>query len=283
MKPVNLIPPEERRGASAPTRTGNAVYFVVGGLALVLVAVTAMVFFGNQLSDKQTEADTLEAQATEAEARAQSLASYVSFQEMKDQRVQTIDSLAKSRFDWERVIRELSVVIPKGVWLQNLTGTVSPDVQIDDSAGISIRTDIPGPALELVGCARSQPEIAKLIAAMYDIDGITRVTAANGIKSDTPDDSSGSGGNSEGPNTDAGCPKSAPAFQLVAAFDAVVVPDTGGSSVPSGDSAATPASTDESTGNSASDATAVEGTNEQQNASEAQSKAKKAANLVPGK
>ena len=32
---------------------------------------------------------------------------------MRDARVATIDSLAKSRFDWERVIRELSVVIPK--------------------------------------------------------------------------------------------------------------------------------------------------------------------------
>lgn len=280
MKPVNLIPPEDRRGASSTTRTGNAVYFVVGGLALAFVAVCAMVFLGNQLSDKQAEAASLEAQATEAEARAQSLSSYVSFQDMKDQRVETIDSLAKSRFDWERVIRELSVVIPKGIWLQNLTGTVAPDVQIDDAAGISIRTEIPGPAIELVGCARSQPEIAKLIAAMHDIDGVTRVTAANGIKSDAVD--SGSSANADQPSSDAGCPPSAPAFQLVAAFDAVAVPATAVPPAAVTDSTATPTATDESTGEGAADAAAVEGTNEQQNVSEAESKTEKASNLAPG-
>ena len=63
MSPVNLIPPEERRGSSAPTRTGSAVYFIVGGLALVLVAVCAVVFLGNQVSDKEAEAAQLEAQA----------------------------------------------------------------------------------------------------------------------------------------------------------------------------------------------------------------------------
>jgi len=277
MKPVNLIPPEERRGASAPTRTGNAVYFVVGGLALLLVAVSAMVYLGNQLSDKQAEASSLEAQATETEARAQSLASYVSFQEMKDQRVETIDSLAKSRFDWERVIRELSVVLPRGVWLQNLTGTVAPDVQVDDQASIPQRADIPGPALELVGCARSQPEIARLIAAMHDIDGVTRVTAVNGIKADTPNDGGGASDSGQ-PNTDVGCPSSAPAFQLVASFDAVVVPE---SSAPSAGSSGTPAA-DESTGESTDDATAAEGTNEQENVDRARSKTKKATNLVPG-
>ncbi len=285
MKPVNLIPPEERRGASTPARTGSAVYFIVGGLALALVAVCAVVFLGNQISDKEAEAAGLQAKATETEARAESLSSYVSFQDMRDSRVETIDSLAKSRFDWERVIRELSVILPKGVWLQNLTGTVSPDVQIDDGAAISLRTSIPGPALELVGCARSQPDIARLIAAMHDIDGVTRVTAANGIKSDKTTDSGSAGASADtsASNTDGGCPPSAPAFQLVAAFDAVVIAGSAGAPTPS-----TPAPTTDSTATTASDTTTGETTtgetttNEQQSVSQADSKVKKAANLVPG-
>ncbi len=190
MRPVNLIPNEERRGAAAPSRTGSVAYFVVGALALALVGVCAVVFMGSKVSDKQAEVDRLEAQAIETEARAGSLASYVSFQQIRESRATTIDSLAKSRFDWERVVRELSRVIPKDVWLSNLTGTVAPEVQLDDAAAIALRASVPGPALELVGCARSQPAIASLIAALHDIDGVTRVTAANGIK--TPDTSSGS-------------------------------------------------------------------------------------------
>lgn len=267
MRPVNLIPLEERRGGGAPTRTGSAVYFVVGGLALVLVAVCAMVLLGNQVSDKESEVATLEARAAETEARADSLASYVSFQQMRDSRVETIDSLAKSRFDWERVIRELSVVIPKGVWLSNLTGTVSPEVQIDDAAGVSLRSTIMGPALELVGCARSQPDIARLIAAMHDIDGVTRVTAANGIKANTADTEETGGkaaDDTTSTDTSGTCPRSAPAFQLVAAFDAVEVPAS------ADDPAALPPATEEVV------------TDEQQDVAEAENKAQKAANLVPG-
>ncbi|MFN8112347.1 MAG: hypothetical protein U0R51_04020 [Solirubrobacterales bacterium] len=267
MRPVNLIPAEERRGASAPSRTGSASYLVVGLLAVVLVAVTAIVFLGNKVDDKQTEADALEAKAIETEARAEGLSSYVNFAQMRESRATTIDSLAKSRFDWERVIREVSLVIPKTVWLSNLTGTVSPEVQLDDAPGITLRDSVPGPALELVGCARSQPAIATLIASLHDIDGVTRVTAANGIKSDTTEESTASSGSgaADTADTEGTCPPSAPAFQIIAAFDAV--PAVGADVPP----AAAPADGTESTT-----------TTEQQSVQNATDKATNAANLVPG-
>ena len=40
MRPVNLIPPEDRRGERAPMRTGPLAYVVVALLAVGLVAVT---------------------------------------------------------------------------------------------------------------------------------------------------------------------------------------------------------------------------------------------------
>lgn len=46
MRPVNLIPPEERRGERAPMRTGSLSYLLVGALALVLGAVTVLVQIG---------------------------------------------------------------------------------------------------------------------------------------------------------------------------------------------------------------------------------------------
>jgi len=216
---------------------------------------------------KRLPLDSLAQRALEAEARADSLASYVSFQQTRESRATTIDSLAKSRFDWERVVRELSRVIPEKVWLSNLTGTVAPEVQLDDGAAIALRASVPGPALELVGCARSQPVIASLIAALHDIDGVTRVTAANGIK--TPDTSSGGGGGGGGAqaaDTGGSCPRSAPSFQIVAAFDAVAVE---GADVPP---AAAP---------DGSEAVASP-TGERQAAEEAGAKVNKATNLVPG-
>ncbi len=135
MRPVNLIPLDQRRGESAPARTGPLAFIVVGALAVVLLAVIAVVMLGNSVEEKRSEVASLEVQAAETEARSQALSPYVSFQQLRDARVETIGSLARSRFDWERVIREVTKLIPSGVWLQNMTGTIRPDVQIDNSAG----------------------------------------------------------------------------------------------------------------------------------------------------
>lgn len=224
MRPVNLIPLDQRRGDAAPVRTGPLAYVVIGFLVVALVAVTAVVMMGNSIDDKKAEAAGLEAQAAETQARAQALSPYVSFQQLRDARVETIGSLARSRFDWERVIREVTKLIPRSVWLQNMTGTVRPDVQLDSGAGIALRSSVPGPALELAGCARAQTDIARLIAAINDVDGVTRVTAVNGIK---PTGDSGGGAESAGGSVGA-CPPSTPSFQLVAAFDEIAVPEIPG-------------------------------------------------------
>ncbi len=216
MRPVNLIPPEERRGAGAPARTGALSYILVAALALLLIGVTATVVFGKKVSDKEDEVAALEVKAAETSARAESLSTYTTFQSIRDARVETVAQLATSRFDWERVLEELSRVIPRHVWLTNLTGTVSPDVQLEDSGSDDggLRDSIEGPALVLAGCGPSHDDIARLVAAMRDIDGVTRVTAANASKVDTASGSS-TGSCQTRP--------SIPQFNLVAAFDGVVV------------------------------------------------------------
>ena len=94
--------------------------------------------------------------------------------------------LATSRFDWQRVLEELSKVLPQHVWLTNLTGTVAPEIRLGDGdANSAFRESIPGPALELVGCARSHDDVARLVAAMRDIDGVTRVTAEDSAKANS--------------------------------------------------------------------------------------------------
>jgi hypothetical protein len=52
MRPVNLIPAEDRRGEHAPLRTGPLAYVVLGALVALLVGVTALVLTGNQISER---------------------------------------------------------------------------------------------------------------------------------------------------------------------------------------------------------------------------------------
>lgn len=219
MRPVNLIPPEERtRGrAGAPTRTGPLVYVVVGALVAVLVAVTAVVLTGNQISDRRAEVASLKQEEEAARARAQALGAFASFAALSEARVQTVSSLARSRFDWERVLQELATVIPGDVWLVKLTGTVSADVAVEDGAEIALRDDVQGPALEIAGCGADQEAVAGFLAALRDIDGVTRVTAANSTRS--TEASGGASGESSGD----GCGGRSASFEIVAAFDAVEV------------------------------------------------------------
>lgn len=226
MRPVNLVPLDERRGIAAGNRRNLGAYAIIGALVLVLAAVSAITIFDKNASDRQIELDSLQSQVDAAKAEAVSLNAFTSFQTIHDERIATIDSLAKSRFDWERVMRELAIVIPDRVFLTNLTGTVSPDATVTNGAGLSLRGTIPGPALELTGCAQNQRTVARLIASMHDIDGVGRVLVSTSAKS-TPTSDSGSGGGSASGTDTAGCAArpNYPNFQLVAALDGVPTAD----------------------------------------------------------
>jgi Tfp pilus assembly protein PilN len=237
MRPVNLIPPEQRRGSGSPARAGALSYVVVGVLVVALAAVSATVLFGNRVDDRKSEVASLEATAAETQARAESLSTYTTFQQIHDARVQTVTDLATSRFDWKRVLEELSRVMPPHIWLTSLTGTVSPGVQVGEGGDDGgLRESIEGPALVVVGCGRNHDDVARLVAAMRDIDGVTRVTANDSAKSDS-DASSGGGADS------CQTKPSIPEFHLVAAFDGVTI----GASAPPPAAASTTSTTTDTT------------------------------------
>src|SRR5262249_21259139 len=122
MRPVNLIPSDERPGGRKPMRGGPLAYIVVGALAAAVIAVAVLAVTNNQISETKAEITRLEDERAAVEARAQALDAYTQFHAMREQRDLTIASLAESRFDWQRVMRELAIVLPGNVWLTNLSG-----------------------------------------------------------------------------------------------------------------------------------------------------------------
>jgi Tfp pilus assembly protein PilN len=230
VRPVNLIPPEDRRGDQAPLRTGPLPYILLAALVAVLIGVTALILVDNQISESKAEVAKLEGEDVVAGARAQQLASYTQFRDMSEQRVATVQSLADSRFDWERVMRELALVLPSNVWLTNLTATASPNVSLDGGGGSSgtLRAQVPGPALELNGCASGQEAVAGFVTALKDIDGVTRVGVESselGEEEDAEEATSTEGGANTGSTGDECRTRAFIAkFALVVAFDAAPVP-----------------------------------------------------------
>jgi Tfp pilus assembly protein PilN len=231
MRPVNLIPVEERRGEHRPLRSGPLVYVLVGALVAVLVGVTALVLTGNQISDRKSEISQLEAEDAAAQAKAESLAAYTQFRALREQRIATVTSLADSRFDWERVMRELALILPDDVWLVSLNATASPNASVGgdsggSGSGSSLRGSAAGPALELSGCASGQEAVAGFVTVLKDIDGVTRVGIQSSELSEQESGAGASGDSGSGGGGDSDCRTRdfIAKFEIVAAFDAAPVP-----------------------------------------------------------
>ena len=221
MRPINLIPPEQRRGLEAPIRTGPLAYLTVGALAAILLAVVAVVTTNNKIGDRHSALASLEQRQSAAETKLRSLQSFATLRSVADQRTATVSNLARSRFDWVRVMNEFSRALPSDVWLVKMTATVRPDVLVDDAAKIATRTAINAPALEIIGCAISQNAVAGFVSDLKNIYGVTRVGVNN---SQRPDRSGSSTAPAGGSTDECRTKDSVTRFEIVAAFDSVPNP-----------------------------------------------------------
>lgn len=227
MRPINLLPPEAK-SAGRPLRAGALSYVVVALLALALVAVTAVVLIGNDISADKTELASLEAERQVAQQRVEVLAPYTETATLSSARYSTVANLAESRFDWERVLQELAIVIPPDVWLTGISAAVSPEVSTE--GGVTTE-GIVGPALSFTGCGASQESVARLVAALKDIDGVTRVgledsSLPDGNSTVAADDAEAESGTAAPPDasdTDCQTKSFIAGFAIVATFDAVTV------------------------------------------------------------
>jgi Tfp pilus assembly protein PilN len=280
MRPVNLIPEDDRRSEGGSGRSGKLPYVLVAGLILALAVTVMYVTTSGKIDDRTAEVATLEAQEAAAAARAEALQPYTEFATLAQTREATIAQLANSRFDWERVLNELALVLPSDVWLVRLTGTVSPEVQIDGSSGVATRSEVPGPALELTGCATSQDAVAGFVSALRDIDGVTRV----GLQSSAlPDGESEATGGSDGEQAAAGADCQTrdfiTLFELVIAFDDATTAAAG-----TPEAGAVPAVPAEqaATDDGGVAATQTEQQNAEGSSAEQVDEAEQGANLIPG-
>jgi len=224
MRPVNLLPSEMREGARAPMRTGPLPYILVGALVAVLVGVALLITTSNQISERKSEVAQLEREDSVATQEAKRLAAYTQFQALHEQRLTTIASLADSRFDWERVMRELALILPHDVWLTELNASASAEA----SSSGNIRGAVVGPALELKGCASGQESVAGFVTALKDIDGVTRVGVESSELSDQEEGSGSSEGGSDSEGGGGSCQTREwiAEFSIVVAFDAAPIPVT---------------------------------------------------------
>ena len=231
----------------------------------MLVAVNALVLTSNKISDREAEIAQLEWPATRPRSGPRHWPRTPSSRRLQRAAGATVTSLAQSRFDWERVLRELAIVIPDDIWLTNLEATTSGQAEgeTESAAGVG-----PAPSMVMAGCAPSHDAVAAFVAALKDIDGVTRVGLDNSTKA-----GEAAGSESGAAESGEGCtgPDKRTSFSLTAVFDGVAV---------AADAAAAPAAPVAAPAEApaAPEAPAAETNSAQEQVQEA----KEATNLVPG-
>ena len=95
-------------------------------------------------------------------------------------------------------------------------------MQIEGATVVEGRDTVAGPALELVGCGANQRAVAGFLAALRDIDGVTRVGIAASERPSAGDTALDSG--TANASSDCRTRDAIAKFEVVVAFDAVPVP-----------------------------------------------------------
>jgi hypothetical protein len=191
MKAVNLIPSDQRRARASGERSG-AAYVVLGVLAVLLVMAVAYVMTGNSANENSTKAHKAKQEADALEAKASQLDSFTDFASIKDQRLAAVMAAAETRFDWERMLREISRVMPKGSWLQTTEASVLGDPTEVVSPADPAAAAPTAPAATFVGCTPKQSEVAKILVrlrSMHRVDDVelNESTREPGVTEVTPD------------------------------------------------------------------------------------------------
>jgi hypothetical protein len=157
----------------------------------------AYVMTANSVNDNTSKAKQAKQEADALEAQASELESYTDFASIKEQRLAAVVVAAETRFDWERLMREISRVMPSGSWLQ----TTQASVLGDPAAAAAVLTDptaaaATGPQATFVGCTPKQSEVAKILVRLRSMHRVTDVELNESLReqgvADVTTDSCGS-------------------------------------------------------------------------------------------
>lgn len=165
MRAVNLLPRDEAKRSFEAKR--GVVFGGIGGTALATAVLASMVIgAGGATSSKREELDALRTQIAAIPAvpvvdssREDALAAE------KGARVGALSAALAGRVAWDRVLRQVSLVLPEDVWLTNLSAA-APD---------ATQAAATGSGFTLTGATYSQNGVARFLSRLAVIPDLANV------------------------------------------------------------------------------------------------------------
>jgi Tfp pilus assembly protein PilN len=163
MRAVNLLPLDARVGRRRPPAAPLAVA-AAGVLAASLLAV-AFFSASGRVDEREQELATLEQQLETARRAAKPKPAESGVAAEREQRFTALNDAMAKRLAWDRVLRELSLVVPDDVWLSSLAAgggstASTTTTTTTDPAAAGAQT------LTFNGFTYSQESVARLLSRL---------------------------------------------------------------------------------------------------------------------
>jgi Tfp pilus assembly protein PilN len=159
MRAVNLLPLDARAGRRRPPATALAVAGA-GVLAASLLAV-GFVSANGKVDSREQELATLEQELAATRRAVKPKPVDTGRSAERDQRFTALSGAMSQRLAWDRILREVSLVLPEDVWLSNLAATGAA------TDGAAPPPDAPaGQTVTFNGFTYSQESVARLLSRL---------------------------------------------------------------------------------------------------------------------
>jgi Tfp pilus assembly protein PilN len=176
MRPINLLPARYRRARASGERPGIG-YAAIGVLAALLVMAVLYVVTNNQIDDANKKTAEAQAEQQAAEVKIGQLQAFGDFATLKASRESAVKGVAQVRFDYERLMREMALVLPHDTYLTSFSAS-SGGGGTATSGGATAT----GPTLTIAGCAPSHPAVATAIVRLRKLHNVTDVNLVSSTK-----------------------------------------------------------------------------------------------------
>ncbi len=127
---------------------------------------------------KEANKKTAEAQAEQqvAQAKIGQLQAFGDFAALKDQREAAVAGVAEIRFDYERLMREMALVLPHDTYLTNLNSGAGGGTAATATATAT------GPSITITGCAPSHKGVATALVRLRQLHNVQSVDLTSSTK-----------------------------------------------------------------------------------------------------
>jgi Tfp pilus assembly protein PilN len=189
MRAFNLMPGDEARDRKGARAGVPQIAVALLGVLVFAGLAGGYLFTSAGATSKQSELDDLRAQLAELEIPSEqpdqgAVAAEAAVEGQA--RTTALSTALASRIAWDRVLREVSLVLPDGVWLTQLSAS-TPAAAAGGAAAATpaVANGLTSPnSLAAVGFATSQESVAVLLARFETIPELTSVQLQSSTRTD---------------------------------------------------------------------------------------------------